>query len=139
MTDEALRDLIAGSRMGSLATIKKDGRPQLSNIVYAYDREHDLIRISVTAGRAKTHNLQRDPRASMLVNANDGWKFAVADADAELGPVSADPHDAAVEDLIDLYKALQGEHDDWDDYRAAMVREHRQLLRLRVTHLYGPA
>lgn len=139
MSDETLRDLIAHTRMAALATIKKDGRPQLSNVLYAYDREHDLIRVSVTADRAKTHNLQRDPRASLLVNGNDGWAYAVAEADAELGPVSTDPHDVATEDLVDLYRTLQGEHADWDDYRAAMVSQHRQVLHLRVTHLYGTA
>ncbi|XAS77308.1 PPOX class F420-dependent oxidoreductase [Dermatophilaceae bacterium Sec6.4] len=139
MSDDILRDLIAAGRMGGLATIKKDGRPQLSNVVYAYHREPDVIRISVTADRAKTHNLQRDPRASMLVNADGGWRYAVAEADAELGPVCADPHDESVEALVTLYRALQGEHADWADYRAAMIRERRQPLTLHITHVYGAA
>ncbi len=139
MSDDALRDLIADSRLASLATIKKDGRPQLSNVIYVYHREHDVIHVSVTADRAKTHNLQRDPRASLLVNGNDGWRYAVADADAELGPVCVDPHDESVEALVKLYRALQGEHDDWDDFRAAMVSERRQPLTLHVTHVYGTA
>lgn len=137
MSDDTLRDLILDSRMATLATIKKDGRPQLSNIVYVYQREHDVIHVSVTADRAKTHNLQRDPRASLIINADGGWKYAVADVDADLGPVCADPHDESVEALVKLYRSLQGEHDDWDDYRAAMVRERRLPLTLHVTHLYG--
>ena len=139
MSDDALRTLIADSRMASLATIKRDGRPQLSNVVYAYDRERDRCTVSVTADRAKTHNLQRDPRASLGVNAEGGWKYAVAEADAELLPVCADPGDDSVQELVELYRALQGEHEDWDDFRAAMVRERRQPLRLHITHLYGMA
>lgn len=139
MSDEGLRDLIAESRLASLATIKKDGRPQLSNVIYVYHRKHDVIHVSVTAGRAKTHNLQRDPRASLLVNGNDGWKYTAADVDAELGPVCVDPHDESTEALVKLYRTLQGEHDDWEEFRAAMVSERRQPLTLRITHLYGTA
>ena len=139
MSDDTLRNLIADSRLASLATIKKDGRPQLSNVVYVYHRAHDVIHVSVTADRAKNHNLQRDPRASLLVNGNDGWTYSVADVDAELGPVCADPHDESVEALMKLYRSLQGEHEDWEDFRAAMVRESRQPLTLRITHLYGTA
>ena len=137
MSDDALRTLIGDSRMASLATIKRDGRPQLSNVVYAYDEQRHMCTVSVTADRAKTHNLQRDPRASLIVNAGDGWQYAVAEADAELMPVCAEPDDASVQELVALYRALQGEHDDWDDFRAAMVRERRLPLRLHLTHLYG--
>ncbi|GAB3944142.1 hypothetical protein GCM10027614_33820 [Micromonospora vulcania] len=64
-TQQALTDLIANRPMGVLATIKRDGRPQLSTVVHSLDRESGIIRISVTEGRAKTANLRRDPgRAS---------------------------------------------------------------------------
>lgn len=139
MSDDALQTLIADSRMASLATIKRDGRPQLSNVLYLYDGKRNMCTVSVTADRAKTHNLHRDPRASLIVNGKNGWQYAVAEADAELMPVCADPQDASVEELVDLYRALQGEHDDWDDYRAAMVHERRLPLRLHITHLYGSA
>jgi hypothetical protein len=61
----------------------------------------------------------------------------VAEGDAELTPVAADPGDATVEGLIDLYRSLSGEHPDWDDFRSAMIRERRQLLSFAVTHAYG--
>jgi hypothetical protein len=51
--------------------------------------------------------------------------------------VAKDPYDAAVEELIDLYRAVQGEHPDWDDYRAAMVRDRRLVVRLRAERAYG--
>lgn len=136
-TERALTDLIAGRWLGVLATIKRDGRPQLSNVVYSFDREHGLIRVSVTDGRAKTANLRRDPRASFHVSSDDGWAYAVAEARAELTPVAQRPDDPTVEELVGLYRAVQGEHPDWDDFRAAMVAEGRLVLRLHVERVYG--
>ncbi|MFG1951030.1 PPOX class F420-dependent oxidoreductase [Micromonospora sp. NPDC048830] len=136
---QALTDLVAGRWLGVLATVKRDGRPQLSNVVYAFDRERMLIRVSVTDGRAKTANLRRDPRASFQVSSEDGWSYAVAEARAELTPVAQRPDDPTVEELVGLYRAVQGEHPDWDDFRAAMVAERRLVLRLYVERLYGMA
>ncbi len=136
-TQRALGDLIASRALGVLATIKRDGRPQLSNVVYSFDREHGLIRVSVTDDRAKTVNLRRDPRASFHVSSDEGWAYAVAEARAELTPVAAEPDDATVEELVGLYRSVQGEHPDWDDFRRAMVAERRLVLRLHVERLYG--
>lgn len=136
-TERALTDLIAGRWMGVLATIKRDGRPQLSNVVYSFDRERGLIRVSVTDGRAKTANLRRDPRASFHVSSDDGWAYAVAEARAELTPVAERADDPTVAELVGLYQAVQGEHPDWADFRAAMVAERRLVLRLHVERLYG--
>ncbi|MGI8614307.1 MAG: PPOX class F420-dependent oxidoreductase [Nocardioidaceae bacterium] len=136
-TDEALLGLIADHQRGVLATIRRDGRPQLSNVNYAYDRDARMIRVSITDDRAKTRNLRRDPRASFHVTTADGWAYAVADGTAELTPVAQQPDDAPVEELVELFRAVQGEHDDWDDYRAAMVRDKRLVLRLAVDRVYG--
>lgn len=138
MTDDALRDVIADSNLATLATIRRDGRPQLSNVSYTYDRERDLLRVSVTDGRAKTANLRRDSRATILVNAKDGWSYAAADVTANVLPVAAAPDDDSVEELIDIYRAIGGEHSDWDDYRRAMVEDRRLPLHLRVDRVYGP-
>lgn len=137
MSDEALYELLSSRQLGVLATIKRDGRPQLSNVSYAFDPGRRLIRVSVTDGRAKTTNLRRDPRASFHVTSPDGWSYAVAEAVAELSPVAADPHDDTVTELIDIYRAVQGEHPDWDDYRRAMVAERRIALHLRIERVYG--
>jgi PPOX class probable F420-dependent enzyme len=136
-TRRALTELIASRRLGILATVKRDGRPQLSNVIYSYDRERGLIRVSVTDGRAKTANLRRDPRASLHVSSEDGWAYAVAEARAELTPVAERPDDPTVAELIALYRAVQGEHPDWDDFRRAMVAERRLVLRLPVERVYG--
>jgi PPOX class probable F420-dependent enzyme len=137
MADDALRRLVAEHRRGVLVTLKRDGRPQLSNIAYAH--RDGVVRISVTADRAKTANLRRDPRASLHVTRDDSWAYAVVEGDAELSEVAADPADATVDELVELYRAVQGEHDDWDDFRAAMVRDRRLVVRLPVTRVYGMA
>ena len=137
MTDTAaLRALLSERELGVLATIRRNGRPQLSTVVYHYDPGRELIRISVTADRAKTRNLARDPRASLHVSAADGWSWAVAEGTAELSPVAADPQDATVAELIDLYRAIRGEHPDWDDYRRAMVAERRLVYVLTPERVY---
>jgi PPOX class probable F420-dependent enzyme len=137
MTDDALRDLIADGNLATLATIRRDGRPQLSNVSYTYDRERDLIRVSVTDGRAKTANLRRDSRATVLVNDKDGWSYAAADVTATVLPVASAPDDDSVEELISIYRSIAGEHSDWDDYRRAMVQDRRLPLHLHVDRVYG--
>ncbi|WP_371686142.1 PPOX class F420-dependent oxidoreductase [Micromonospora sp. 15K316] len=132
-----MTDLIAARRLGVLATLKRDGRPQLSTVIYSFDREAGLIRVSVTGDRAKTANLRRDPRATFHVSSEDGWAYAVVEARAELTPAAAEPGDATVEELIEVYRAIEGEHPDWDDYRRAMVADARLVLRLHVERIYG--
>jgi PPOX class probable F420-dependent enzyme len=135
--DDKLLALIADNSLGVLATIKGDGRPQLSNVTYHFDPRALSIEVSITEPRAKTRNLRRDPRASLLVSSDDGWSYAVAEGDAVLSAAAAAPDDDTVESLITLYRNVAGEHPDWDDYRQAMVIERRVLLRLPVSHLYG--
>ncbi|MFJ3278205.1 PPOX class F420-dependent oxidoreductase [Streptomyces halstedii] len=134
---EALLRLLGEYDGGVLVTLKRDGRPQLSNVNHAYYPEEGVIRVSVTEDRAKTRNLRRDPRASYHVTSDDRWAWTVVDATAELGPPAADPHDETVEQLITLFRDVQGEHPDWDDYRRAMVRDGRVVLTLRIEHVYG--
>jgi PPOX class probable F420-dependent enzyme len=133
--DEAL-DFIRPRRNGVLATQKRDGRPQLSNITYQVG-DDGVVRISVTDGRAKTANIHRDNRVSLYVSREDFWAYVVVEADAELSPVSAAPDDATVDELVDYYRALAGEHPDWDDYRRVMVSDRRLVVRLRPTSAYG--
>jgi uncharacterized protein len=135
--DDKLLAVISGNSLGVLATIKRDGRPQLSNVSYHFDPRGNAIEVSITEPRAKTRNLRRDPRASILVSADDGWSYAVAEGTAELSPPAANPHDDTVEALIRLYQSIAGEHPDWDDYRRAMVTDRRVLMRLPISHVYG--
>jgi PPOX class probable F420-dependent enzyme len=132
----AALDFIRPRHHGVLATLKRDGRPQLSNISY-YLGDDGAVRISVTDGRAKTANVRRDHRVSLYVSQEDFWAYVVIEADAELSPVSASPDDATVDELVDYYRAVAGEHPDWDEYRTVMVSEGRLVLRLRPTRAYG--
>ena len=132
----AALDFIRSRHNGVLTTQKRDGRPQLSNITYHLG-DDGVIRISVTDGRAKTGNVRRDNRVALYVSREDFWAYAVVEADAELSPVSAAPGDATVDELVDYYRALSGEHPDWDDYRRAMVEDRRLVVRLRPTRAYG--
>ena len=135
--DEKLLALIGGNSLGVLATIKRDGRPQLSNVSYYFDPRSLTIQVSITEPRAKTRNLRRDPRASIHVSSDDGWSYAVAEGDATLTPPAASPDDDTVEALIALYRNIAGEHPDWDEFREAMVTDRRVLLTLRISHVYG--
>jgi PPOX class probable F420-dependent enzyme len=123
-------------RQGVLVTIRANGRPQISNIMYV-PGEGDTLRISVTDDRAKTVNLRRDPRVSLYVLGENFWQWTVIDGEAELSPVAADPHDATVDALVEYYKIGQGEHPDWEEYRAAMVSDRRLVITLRPERAYG--
>ncbi len=138
MDTDALRQLVASKRQGVLTTIKRDGRPQLSSVSYHLGAD-DVIRVSVTDGRAKTANLRRDPRASLHVARDDFWAYAVVEGTARLLPVAASPDDATVDALVELYRAIAGEHDDWDEYRRAMVADRRLVIELPVERVYGMA
>jgi PPOX class probable F420-dependent enzyme len=129
-------DFVRPQHRGVLTTIRRDGRPQISNIIYATD-ETGTIRISVTAPRAKTRNLRRDPRASLYVCGDDFWAYAVVEGEASLSPTAAAPDDATVDELVELYRSLSGEHPNWDEYRAAMVADERVVVRIVPARAYG--
>ena len=128
-------DLLLPRGNAALITIRRDGRPQISNVSYHYDAARKLIRVSITDGRAKTRNLRRDPRASMYLTSPDGWQYVVIEGMVELSPVAGSSHDATVDELVDLYRAVRGEHPDWDEYRAAMVNDRRLVLRLSIDRI----
>ncbi|WFB05903.1 PPOX class F420-dependent oxidoreductase [Streptomyces sp. LX-29] len=131
------RALLAGSRLGVLATIKSDGRPQLSPVMPFYDQEADVIHVSMTEGRAKTVNLRRDPRATLEVTSPDGWAWATAEGMATLTGPGTDPNGPEVEALVRYYRLAAGEHPDWEEYRSVMVADRRVLMTMTVDHVYG--
>ena len=129
--------LLADARIGVLATIKSDGRPQLSPVTPTYDREAGVIYVSITEGRAKTANLRRDPRAAFEVTSADGWAWATAEGSVTLTGPGTDPHGDEVEALVDYYRRAAGEHPDWAEYRTVMVSDRRVLMALAVSRVYG--
>ncbi|GHH81340.1 PPOX class F420-dependent oxidoreductase [Kitasatospora indigofera] len=131
------RTLLGESRLGVLATIKSDGRPQLSPVMPFYDRQAEVLYVSMTEGRAKTANLRRDPRAALEVTSPDGRSWATAEGEVTLTGPGTDPHGPEVEALVSYYRTAAGEHPDWDEYRAVMVADRRVLMTMKVDHVYG--
>jgi PPOX class probable F420-dependent enzyme len=119
-----------------LTTLRRDGKPQLSNILHA-TRDDGVIIVSTTTDRAKYHNLRREPWAALKVDGESFWSYVVIEAEVELSPGAADPGDSTVDELVDYYRSISGEHPDWNDYRSAMVAEHRVVARLTPTRAYG--
>ncbi len=135
---DALEALVADHRRGVLVTLKRDGRPQLSNIAYGVDGR--VVRISVTANRAKTRNLAADPRASLHVTTPDFWRWAVAEGTVELSPLTTEPGDAVGQELLALHDAVQQQpHPDPAEFLTAMVADRRLVVRLHVERFYGQA
>src|SRR5712691_8371024 len=129
---ERARQFLKVRHDGILATIKRDGRPQLSNILYFLD-DDGRIKISVAGTCAKKHNLRRDPRASLHVQGRDRYEYVVAEGTAELVE-----GEAVAEALRHYYRKVRGEHPDWAEYDAAMITEQRLLLSISVDRAYGP-
>jgi len=127
----------AGDRKNAvLITLRKDGRAQSSDISYAVIDGEFVI--SLTATRAKTANMRRDPRIVLHITDPGSWSYTSFDAVADLGPVTTAVNDTAADQLVDYYRHVAGEdHPDWDEYRAAMVSEQRQLLRVKPQSVVG--
>lgn len=127
--DEALK-YIAENNRGVLATIKQDGRPQLSNIAYTLD-DDGLIKISVTEDRAKTKNARRDPRVSMTVIGDNWYQYVVVEGTA--GFIDDDPLPA----LRHVFERVAGKpHPDWDEFDQAMIDERRIVMTISIDRLY---
>lgn len=123
-------------RHAVLITLRRDGRAQSSDIVYVVG-DDDTIRISVTDDRAKTRNLRRDERAVFHFTDPAGWSYLSVEATAAVSPVAVAPDDATVDALVEVYRGVAGEHDDWDAFRAAMVDEGRCVVTLSPRRVTG--
>jgi len=129
--DEA-REFLRGNHHAVLATTRGDGRPQLSPVAVTVDADGRAI-VSTRETALKTRNVQRDPHVSVCAFADaffGGWVQVDGVADVQVLPDAMEP-------LVDYYRRVVGEHSDWDDYRAAMERERRVLLRIAITRA-GP-
>jgi len=126
------REFLRAHHRAVLATSRADGRPQLSPVAAAVDDEGRVL-ISTREAAIKTRNLRRDPRASLCV-LNDGFfgEWIQVEGTAEIISLPD-----AMEILVSYYRGVGGEHPDWDEYRAAMEREHRVIVRITMTRA-GP-
>lgn len=129
---DALLGFLRPRHRGILVTNRADGRPQVSPVTFGTDAAGLLV-VATYPGRAKVRNLRRDPRATMCV-LSDEWDDAWVQVD---GMAEVLDLPAALEPLVDYYRAISGEHPDWADYRAAMVRQGKSLVRI-TPERWGP-
>lgn len=129
---DAAREFVRRNHHAVLATARRDGGPQLSPVVAGVD---DTGRIVVSSRETayKVRNLRRDPRAWLCVF-SEAFFGPWVQVEGEARIVSLPE---AMESLVAYYRGLAGEHPDWDDYRAAMRREQRCLIRVDLTRA-GP-
>ena len=130
MTESEARAFVGRHHRGVLATLKRDGRPQLSNVVYALD-DDGRIKVSTTRTRAKARNLRRDPRVSLAVQGDTWQEYLVVEGTAEVldGDVLAD--------LRRVYEKVQGQpHPNWAEFDAAMRRDGRVLIAITIERYY---
>jgi PPOX class probable F420-dependent enzyme len=129
--DEA-RSFLRENHRAVLATRRKDGSPQLTPVLVGLDGEGRAT-VSTRETAIKTWNVRRDPRVWLCVF-NDGFYGRWVQVEGTASVVSLPE---AMEPLVDYYRRISGEHPDWDDYRRAMERDRRVLLRVDLTRA-GP-
>ena len=130
---DAARDHLRSHHHAVFATMRRDGTPQMSPVTVSVDAEGYVV-VSSRETAVKTKNLRRDPRAWVCVIPDTfyGGPFVQVE-----GTVTIVDLPDAMEGLVDYYRSISGEHPDWDDYRASMIRDQRVLLRLAITRA-GP-
>ena len=130
--DEA-REFLRSNHRAVMATTRRDGTPQMSPITVSVDSDGFAI-VSSRETAMKVKNLRRDPRAwiCVFVDSFYGGPFVQVEGDVTIVDLPE-----AMDGLIDYYRGISGEHPDWDDYRAAMVRDQRVLIKLALTRA-GP-
>ncbi len=121
------RQFLRDHHRAVMVTFRSDGRPQTSPVLCGLDSAGRVV-VSTRETAMKVKNLRRDPRVSLCVM-DDGFfgKWIQVDGSAEVVPLPE-----AMEGLVDYYRTVAGEHPDWEDYRAAMERERRVLVRFEI-------
>jgi PPOX class probable F420-dependent enzyme len=117
---------------GLLATTRTDGRPQLSPVACGVDEQGRIV-VSTYPQRAKTRNARRDERVSICVLSDD-WDGAWVQVDGRAEVLDMPEAEDA---FVDYYRCIAGEHPDWDEYRAAMHRQGKSLIRVTIDR-WGP-
>ena len=125
-------DFLRAHHRAVLATSRSDGMPQLSPVTCTVDDEGRVL-LSTRETAVKTKNLRHRPRASLCVLTDTFFgEWVQVEGDAELISLPD-----AMDLLVDYYRRVSGEHPDWDDYRAAMIRDRRVIVRITITRA-GP-
>lgn len=131
---DALLDFVRPRHRMLLVTSKKDGSPQISPVTGGVDADGRIV-VSTYPDRAKVTNLRRDPAATVLV-LSDEWDDAWVQVDG-VAEVLDMPDPDAEDGLVEYFRCISGEHPDWDEYRAAMRRQGKTLLRI-TPERWGP-
>jgi PPOX class probable F420-dependent enzyme len=129
---DALLQFLRPRHHALLVTQRREGGVQLSPVTCGVDAEGRIV-VSTYPQRAKVANARRDPKVSLCV-LSDEWDGPWVQVDGEVEVLDLPE---ALEPLVDYYRAISGEHPDWADYRAAMTRQGKSLLRITVTR-WGP-
>ncbi len=129
---DELLDFVRPRHRAVLVTTRRDGSPQLSPVTCGVDDEGRVV-VSTYPGRAKVANLRRDPRTTVMVLSDD-WDGAWVQLD---GTAEVIDMPEAREPLVDYYRSISGEHPDWDEYRDAMEKQGKSLVRFTVER-WGP-
>ncbi len=128
---DELLDFIRPRHHAIVITTRADGRPQASPVTCGVDG--DAIVVATYPERAKVRNARRDPQVSVVVLSDDfGGPWVQVDGTAEVLDVPE-----AVESLVGYFRSISGEHPDWDEYRQAMLRQGKSLLRITPVR-WGP-
>lgn len=138
LSDEALSEFLAERQFGTLATVKRDGHPHLTTMLYHWDPDSRTVRLSTTADRVKVRQIRSNPRTALHVSSDDHWKFAVAEGDAEVSEPSVEPGDAVGRELLSMLPEPMRPADP-AAFFAQQVAENRVVIRLKVGKLYGTA
>ncbi|MGI8986774.1 MAG: PPOX class F420-dependent oxidoreductase [Nocardioidaceae bacterium] len=117
---------------GTLVTRRRDGRPQLSPVACGVDVEGRIV-IATYPERVKVRNVRRAPEVSILIHSDD-WDGPYVQVD---GTAEVIDMPAAVEPLVDYFRAISGEHPDWAEYREAMQRQGKSMIRITIER-WGP-
>lgn len=128
----ALLEFLHSRHRGVLVTNRSGGSPQISPVTCGLDPQGRIV-VSTYPGRAKTRNIRRDPRVSICVLSDDfDEAYVQIDGRAEVIDMPE-----ALDGLVDYYRGIAGEHPDWDEYRSAMARQNKSLIRITIER-WGP-
>jgi PPOX class probable F420-dependent enzyme len=132
VTKDQLLDFVRPRHHAIVITARSGGRPQASPVTCGVDPEGRIV-VATYPSRAKARNARRDPSVTVLILSDDfGGPWVQIDGDAEVIDVPE-----AVEPLVDYFRSISGEHPDWDEYRAAMAKQGKSLLRI-TPRRWGP-
>ena len=138
LADEEVIQILGRQQFGVLATVKRNGHPHLASMVFTWDPDERIVRFSSAEGRMKVSHLRRDPRATLHVQGENVFSYAVAEGEAQVSQSSVEPGDATGRELLSMVGGL-GDAAEETAFLEQMVKDRRVVIRLRVSRLYGAA